>query len=1231
MTRLRAVLVFVLLCASLVSAPAVAQVTNFSRDVATSIDRGLAWMDVNGGFNNPSAAGDSAGLTALALLEKRASADQNAAPTGYQNATPADRGRLDRVMTYIINRSQGAGFYAYRDGADLMALSVYLRSGGPNQAGALSSIRSVFDRVSANQNGGGYWCYNNGGCNDSSTTQLTMAGLAAARGVFNDPAYADAGRLARLNQMTALTAQGYQNNARGGDLGGGEIGHSYSAGGGPSMQQTASGLWCLIIGGFDLNNGTVQGYLRFLRNRYNFRNIYRNPESWSIAYYYYMWSSAKAYTFLEDSGVMPAPGNLSTADLGNYAPNLPPAEGSRQMRYNPNAVARAPQFGGEGAGYYASPFEPARWYFDYAYWLINNQPGGYFDTPDGGDHWDSWADQAFALLVLERSVGGGCNDSDDDGTCDFEDNCPQVDNDNQSDGDGDGVGDVCDNCPAANNNNQADGDADGRGNACDNCPGTPNGNQVDVDNDGIGDACDAIICIPSGPEVCDGVDNDCDGVVDEGNPGGDALCNPGAIGICAQGVTACRAGQLVCLQVFNPAPDGCNGLDDDCDGAVDEGNPGGDVPCATGALGACGEGTTACLAGQVLCVPTFDPRAEVCDGVDNDCDGDEDEDNPEGDQACDTGALGVCFEGRSVCDRGRLLCMGLNVPDAEVCNGADDDCDGAIDDGDPQGGVVCATGQAGACSVGVSHCVNGAVACVPDNPPRAEVCNGLDDDCDGAADDGNPGGDQRCDTGQRGVCADGRTACRNGEVACDRIGQPGVELCNGLDDDCDGSADEGLPIGQPCRTDLPGVCVDGRFACNDGALECAPIVGQSVEFCDGLDNDCDGLTDDDIEGLGDVCATGDRGVCARGRLACEGGGQSCVADETPSDERCDRQDDDCDGVIDEGLRNACGVCGALPAESCDGLDNDCNGTIDDGAPCPGETLCRGGRCVDPCVNNECPENTECIAGACVGPCDLVTCPASAVCRGGECVDRCAGVTCPSGQACARGECVEDNCYAAGCAEGERCVDSVCVADPCSGVTCELDSFCREGRCVSSCAEVSCRLGEVCRDGACVADACGGVECAAGQACVDGACQVDACEGIACGPGQRCEGGLCAGDPCNGIVCPPGEACGVSSDGSAQCVADWAPVDDPNYRPDGGTSDAGATTQDARTGGGQFEEVPSDFGVDNGAASGDAGPEPPQAAEQVSGCACRTPGTGPAAAWPLLLLVVPALRRRRRGR
>ena len=1210
--------------------PAGAQITNFSRDVSSSIDRGLAWLDANGAFNNPSAAGDAAGLTALALLEKRVSADQNADPIGYANASPADQARIANVMAYVINRARGNAFQAYRDGGDLMALSVYLRSGGPDQGGALQAIQQIFDRISPNQNDNGYWCYSNGGCNDSSTTQLTMAGLAAARGVFNDPAYADPGRLARLDQMARLTAQGYRNNARGGDLEGGELGHSYNAGGAPSMQQTASGLWCMIIGGADLNDGSVQGYLRWLRNRYNFQSTRRAPESWPEAYYYYLWSSAKAYTFLEDSGVVAGPGNLSTANLGTLPPGAAPGDGTRLLRYDPNAVPRARQFGGEGAGYYASPFEPSRWYFDYAYWLMNNQPNGYFDTADGQEHWISWSDQAFALLVLERSVGGGCNDSDDDRACDFEDNCPQVDNPGQEDADADGLGDACDNCRNAPNADQADADGDALGNGCDNCPGVANADQIDVDVDGIGDACDAVICIPSGPEVCDGVDNDCDGVVDDGNPGGDAACNTGLLGVCAEGITACRNAQVVCLETVSPAPDVCNGRDDNCDGQVDEGNPGGDVPCETGALGICGAGVAQCVGGQVLCVPNFDPRAELCNGLDDDCDGEDDEDNPNGDMACDTGALGVCAEGRSLCDQGRVLCLDLNLPDPEVCNGLDDDCNGEVDDGDPQGGVVCATGEAGLCSAGVTRCLLGAVECVPDRLAEAEVCNGLDDDCDGEADDGNPGGDQRCDTGQRGVCADGRTACRDGAVACDRLGAPGVELCNGLDDDCDGSADEGLPIGQPCETDLPGVCVDGRYVCDGGALDCAPVVAPSLEFCDGLDNDCNGLTDDAVEGVGEVCASGERGECARGRRVCEGGVLACIADESPSDERCDREDDDCDGTIDEGLRNACGVCGPVPAEVCDGLDEDCDGVVDDGAPCPAGQLCRAGRCADACVNNECPENTQCVDGACLGPCDLVTCEEDELCRDGACVDRCAGVSCENGLVCALGECVEDNCFIAGCPDGERCVALTCVADPCANVDCDAGEFCREGACVSSCAEVSCRFGEACRDGVCVAEPCGGIECPDGQRCDDGACLPDACVGIECGPGQRCEDGLCTGDPCFEVKCPLGEVCEVADDGTAQCKAAWPPIDEPGFMPDGGTPDAGPSTRDAGDDSMEFGVPPSDFDGPRTIAQRDAQPAEDGAPEQVSDCACRTPGRDPAAAWPLLLLIVPALRRRRRA-
>ena len=143
-------------------------------------------MDTDAVFANPSPAGDGAGLVALALLEKRESADPNSPPVGYSNALPADKVRADALMDFIIQRSSqdGQGFYAYRDGADLMALAVYLRTGGPRQQDAANALAAVFDRIAANQGAEGYWCYTDGNCPDSSTTQLVMAGLASSKAVF---------------------------------------------------------------------------------------------------------------------------------------------------------------------------------------------------------------------------------------------------------------------------------------------------------------------------------------------------------------------------------------------------------------------------------------------------------------------------------------------------------------------------------------------------------------------------------------------------------------------------------------------------------------------------------------------------------------------------------------------------------------------------------------------------------------------------------------------------------------------------------------------------------------------------------------------------------------------------------------------------------------------------------------------------------------------------------------
>jgi len=449
-----------------------AVVTNFSTDVGTSIDNGLAWLDSVGAYNNPSSASDAAGLALLALLEKRQSTDQDAEIQGYSNASPADQARMNNVVAYILTSHVPRTFYAYRDGQDMMALSVYLRTGGPNP-GVQAAINTLFDRTAANQGAHGYWCYVNGGCLDSSTTQLVMAGLASVRGVYSDAAYADAARLATLNTLTANSQAAYAANgllgeasSPGGILTPTERGHGYNAGHPNSTQQTASGAWAQLVGGVDLNDTSVQGYLEWLRNRYRYTNTTQTQQGWP-SYWYYLWSSSKAYSFIEESGVIPNAGNLDTSDIGALPAVDAPAYAFREVNLDPAMVVRVPSFGPGGAGYYADPSEPARWYFDYAYTILTHQAAnGQYTNSGGTGSWNAYAAQSYALLVLQRSVGGGCIDTDGDGVCDSDDNCPANPNPDQVDSDGDGVGDVCDNCPDVPNPGQEDSNNNGIGDAC---------------------------------------------------------------------------------------------------------------------------------------------------------------------------------------------------------------------------------------------------------------------------------------------------------------------------------------------------------------------------------------------------------------------------------------------------------------------------------------------------------------------------------------------------------------------------------------------------------------------------------------------------------------------------------------------------------------------------------------------------------------------------------------------
>lgn len=444
-------------------------------------------------------------------------------------------------------------------------------------------------------------------------------------------------------------------------------------------------------------------------------------------------------------------------------------------------------------------------------------------------------------------------------------------------------------------------------------------------------------------EKCDGEDNDCNGEIDE-NLG---MMNCG-VAHCLHEVVACLDGQPgPCDPTVGATPEKCNGLDDDCSGVID------DMGMATCGHGVCENAVVACIDGIAQgCQPLDAASPEVCDGLDNNCDGEVD--NGLGTVVC---GLGVCAHEADQCVLGVLVdCDPMNGASDELCNGLDDDCDGETDEG--LGETSCG---AALCQHTQLNCANGTwVDCDPLAGAVAELCNGIDDDCDGEVDNGFS--TTTCGTG---ACLHTVTSCVDGvPIPCDPMEGASEETCNGVDDDCDGQVDEELGITScgvgVCQTSTPN-CIDGQ------TQQCTPLAPSPPEICDGLDNDCNGQVD---EGLG--ATTCGLGQCGHTQQNCVNGQPvACDPMAGAQTEQCNKLDDDCDGIADEdlgvtncglgkcahsqvncinGVPQICNPKEGATNEACNAQDDDCDGQVDEEL---GTTQCGKGKCFHAqanCVN-----------------------------------------------------------------------------------------------------------------------------------------------------------------------------------------------------------------------------------------------------------------------------------------
>ena len=579
---------------------------------------------------------------------------------------------------------------------------------------------------------------------------------------------------------------------------------------------------------------------------------------------------------------------------------------------------------------------------DAALWHLDSDSDGYGGqllSEEACQAPDSYVGNADDCNDLDGAVYPGatelCNGADDDCDGELDEDAPAAST-WYLDNDGDGVGglwltqDACD-MPAGYGPDPSDCDdsngaiypgapelCDGADNDCD---GSLGGDELDDDGDGLSEC--ELDCDDANPlrfagsgELCDGIDNDCDPAT--AALGGEVDADGDLVLSCLD----CDDDPASGLLVFPGATEVCNSVDDDCDGSIDVGAS----DESTWYFDADGDGFGGFLLTQVACAaPTgyvassndcveLDPNSypgaiEVCDGVDNDCNGQVDDGaaavgsswfaDADADGYGDPGTvLTACSQPAGFvlnsldCDDGNSA---AHPGTYEVCDGVDNDCDGAVDeagalnttlwyidaDGDGYGRL---SAPLSTCSQPTGYADNAADCDDEDaanDPGNVELCDGQDNDCNGLADfdasaevdldgDGSPG------------CAD----CDDGDPA----NAPGAaELCDGEDNDCTGFAD--MDAGGEADDDG-----DGSLSCEDCDDSDPENVPGGIEQCDGADNDCSGGPDMDAGGEAD--SDGD------GSLSCE----DCDDDPATGSDRYPGNPEVCDDSIDQ---------------DCDGVDAPC--------------------------------------------------------------------------------------------------------------------------------------------------------------------------------------------------------------------------------------------------------------------------------------------------------------------